>query len=133
MKLLLDEMLSPAIARELRARGYDVQAVAGHPDREPLPDPEVMMLARAERRAIVTSNVHDFRLRHADAVTPGGPGHFGMIFMAGNYRRTKSDIGRIIAAIEAVLTQYPGDDDLANGETWLPAADLGGVGSPQSE
>lgn len=119
MKLLLDEMLSPAIARELRARGYDVQAVAGHPDREALPDPDVMTLARTERRAIVTNNVGDFRLLHVDAVTPGGPGHFGMIFMAGNYRRTKSDIGRIIAALEAVLTQYPGDDDLANGETWL--------------
>jgi predicted nuclease of predicted toxin-antitoxin system len=112
-------MLSPAIARELRTRGHDVQAVAGHPDREALSDPDVMTLARAERCAIVTNNVRDFRPLHVDAVTPGGPGHFGMIFMSGNYRRTKSDIRRITAALEAVLTQYPGDDDLANGETWL--------------
>ena len=73
MKLLLDEMLSPVIAREMRARGYDVQAVAGH---------------------------------------------FGMIFMSGNYRRTRSDIGRIIAALEAKIGQYPGDDGLANAEEW---------------
>ena len=33
MKLLLDEMLSPAIAQELRARGHDVQAVAEYGDR----------------------------------------------------------------------------------------------------
>jgi len=33
-------MLSPAIARELQARGHDVEAVAGHPDREALPDPK---------------------------------------------------------------------------------------------
>ena len=51
MRLLLDEMLTPAIARELRARGHDVEAVAGHPDREALSDPEVMAVARAEHRA----------------------------------------------------------------------------------
>jgi hypothetical protein len=42
-----------------------------------------------------------------------------MIVMSGNYRRTKSDIGRIIADLEAKLTQYPGDEDLANAEEWL--------------
>jgi predicted nuclease of predicted toxin-antitoxin system len=119
VRLLLDEMLSPAIARELQARGHDVQAVAGHPEREALPDPEVLALARAERRAIVTNNVRDFRPLHAEAVMPGGPGHYGMIFMSGNYRRTKSDIGRIIAALEAKLARYPGEDTLANAEEWL--------------
>jgi predicted nuclease of predicted toxin-antitoxin system len=118
VRLLLDEMLSPAIARELRARGHDVQAVAEHPDGAALPDPEVMTLARSERRAIVT-NVRDFRPLHADAVTPGGSGHFGMIFMSGNYKRTKNDIGRIVADLEAKLAQYPGDEDLANAEDWL--------------
>jgi predicted nuclease of predicted toxin-antitoxin system len=119
VRLLLDEMLSPAIARELRARGHDVQAVAEHPDRAALPDPEVMTLARAERRAVVTNNVRDFRPLHAEAITPGGPGHFGMIFMSGNDKRTKNDIGRIVAALGTKLAQYPGDEDLANAEDWL--------------
>jgi uncharacterized protein YbjT (DUF2867 family) len=119
VRLLLDEMLSPAIARELRARGHDVRAVAEHPDQVALSDPEVMVLARAERRAIVTNNVRDFRPLHADAVTPGGSGHFGMIFMSGNYKRAKNDIGRIVADLEAKLVQYPGDEDLANAEDWL--------------
>ena len=119
MKLLLDEMLSPAIARELTARGYDVEAVAGHPSREALQDPEVLSLARTERRAIVTNNVRDFRPLHVEAVMPGGPGHFGMIFMPGNYKRTRHDIGRIIAALEDKLKPYPGDEDLANAEDWL--------------
>jgi predicted nuclease of predicted toxin-antitoxin system len=119
VKLLLDEMLSPVIARELRARGYDVQAVAGDPGRETLSDREVLELARAEQRSIVTNNVRDFRPLHVEAVTPGGPGHYGMIFMSGNYRRTKSDIGRIIAALEAKITQYPEDEGLANAEEWL--------------
>jgi predicted nuclease of predicted toxin-antitoxin system len=121
VRLLLDEMLSPSIAEELRSRGHDVEAVAGHPRREGLPDPEIMSLARSEGRAIVTNNVRDFRPLHYEAVTPGGPGHYGMVFMPGNYRRTKADAGRIVAALEAILIQFPGDDDLANGETWLSA------------
>ena len=112
-------MLSPVIARELTARGYDVQSVAGHPDREALSDPEVLALARAERRAIVTNNVRDFRPMHVEAVMPGGSGHYGMIFMSGNYRRTKDDIGRIVAVLEAKINQYRGDDGLANAEDWL--------------
>lgn len=119
MKLLLGEMLSPAIARELTARGHDVQFVAGHPDREALSDPEVLAIARAERRAVVTSNVRDFRPLHAEAVMPGGAGHYGMIFMSGNCRRTKDDVGRIVAALEAKISQYPGGDALANAEDWL--------------
>jgi hypothetical protein len=103
VRLLLDEMLSPAIARELgRAE-----------------DPEVLSLARAQRRAVVTKNVRDFCPLHVEAVMPGGPGHYGMIFMAGNYRRTKSDTGRIIAALEAKIKQHPGDEALANAEEWL--------------
>lgn len=116
MRLLLDEMLSPAIARELRSRGHDVEPVAGDSHREALSDPEVLALARAERRAVVTNNLRDFRPLHHEAVTPGGAGHFGMIFMAAGYGRTRA---RIIAALEAVLTAYPGEDDLANGEAWL--------------
>jgi hypothetical protein len=77
-----------------------------------------MTLARTERRAIVTNNVRDYRPLHVEAVTPGGQGHFGMIFISGNYRRTKSDIGRMTADLEAKLTQYPGHDDLANAEEW---------------
>jgi predicted nuclease of predicted toxin-antitoxin system len=119
VKLLLDEMLSPVIARELLARGHDVQAVAGHPERESLSDPDVLALARAQQRAVVTNNVRDFRPLHTEAVLPGGPGHYGMIFMSGNFRRTKSDTGRIIAALETKLKQYPGDAGLLNAEEWL--------------
>ena len=81
MRLLLDEMLSVAIARELRERGHDVLAIAEHPGWAALSDPEVLAVARTERRAIVTNNLQDYRPLHADAITPGGPGHFGMVFM----------------------------------------------------
>jgi len=119
VKLLLDEMLSPAIARELRSRGHDVESIAGSPDREALSDPEVLAFARTEHRVVVTNNLRDFRPLHHEAITPGGAGHFGMIFMPSNYRRTNADTGRIIAALETLLAQHPGEKDLANGEAWL--------------
>ena len=109
MRLLLDEMLSPTIARKLRERGYDVLAVVEHPGWAALSEPEVLAVARTERTAVVTNNLRDYRPLHSDAITPGGPGHFGMVFMPGSYRRTKADTGRIISALEAKLTEYPGD------------------------
>lgn len=118
MKLLLGEMLSPDIAAQLRSRGHDVEAIKGS-DHEKLSDPQVMDLAREQQRALVTNNLRDYRPLHAEAITPGGPGHFGMIFMPSTYRRAKEDTGRIVAALEAKLAEYPGDEDLANGECWL--------------
>lgn len=119
MKLLLDEMLSPTIARELRSNGHDVEAIKGDARREGLSDLEVLELARRERRAIVTNNLRDYRRLHQAALTPGGEGDFGMVFVPGGYRRTKRDIGRIVRALEAILREHPDDDALANGETWL--------------
>jgi predicted nuclease of predicted toxin-antitoxin system len=118
VKLLLDEMLSPDIAENLRARGHDVQSIKGSPH-ERLSDSDVMDLARSEQRAVVTNNLQDFRPLHNAAVVPGGPGHFGMVFMPSNYRRTKSDIGRITDRLDEILQQHLGVDALRNGETWM--------------
>jgi Domain of unknown function (DUF5615) len=119
VKLLLDEMLTPVIARKLCERGHDVEAVAGHPDREALSDPEIVAVARTEHRAVVTNNLRDYRPLHYEAIMPGGQGHFGMIFMPSSYRRTRADTGRIMAALEAKLAEFPGEEGLANGEAWL--------------
>jgi PHP family Zn ribbon phosphoesterase len=118
VKLLLDEMLSPDIAEQLRERGHDVQAIAASEHAE-LHDAEVLDIARSLQCAVVTNNVRDFRPLHIAAVQPGGAGHYGMVFMSGDLRRTKADIGRIVAALEAKLTAYPGLEDLANAEEWL--------------
>ena len=118
VKLLLDEMLSPVIAARLRERGHDVEAITGS-EHAGLSDSDVMNLARSERRALVTSNLVDFRPLHHEAITPGGPGHFGMVFMSSTYRRTKADTGRIVKALEDKLREFPGERDLANGEAWL--------------
>ena len=118
LRLLLDEMLSPSIAEQLRDRGHEVEAVKGS-EHEQLSDPEVMDLARSEQRAVVTNNLVDFRPLHNEAITPGGAGHWGMVFMPGKYRRTKADTGGIVEALEAKLAEFPKDDSLVDGETWL--------------
>ena len=61
VKLLLDEMFAPVIARALRSRGHDVESVSGRSDRQAFSDAEVMDLARRERRAVLINNRRDFR------------------------------------------------------------------------
>lgn len=119
MRLLLDEMLSPAIARQLRDRGYDVLAVKEQMAWLAADDDQVIALAREQRRAVVTDNVRDFRPRAAVATLPGGPGHFGMVFLPATFRRTKRDIGRIVTALEQLLAARPAVDGLRDQETWL--------------
>ena len=119
MKLLLDEMFSPAIAAELRSRGHDVVAIKEHPELQAKSDPDVVSLARAEQRAIVTNNVRDLRPLHAELVATGKEGHAGMVFVPANVPRTKAATGELVAALEAKLTEYPGQDSLTHGETWI--------------
>ena len=112
-------MLSPAIARALRARGHDVTAIKEHSDWTGLSDLEVVALARSEHRAIVTTNLRDFRPLHAELITPGSAGHSGFVFVPVTIRLTRAALGNLVSALEAKLAAYPGENDLGNGETWL--------------
>jgi predicted nuclease of predicted toxin-antitoxin system len=118
LRLLLDEMLSPAIARELRGRGHDVEAIKEHPEWEALPDADVVLVATGERRVIVTSNVRDFRVLHAELVA-SRTDYPGMIFIPVSFRLTKAATGRIVAALEQLLAEHPDERDLAGGEAWV--------------
>jgi Domain of unknown function (DUF5615) len=119
LKLLLDEMFSPAIAQALRARGHDVQALKERTEWIGLSDRDVVALARREQRAVVTANVRDYRQLHAELTAPGGAGHYGLVLLPTTSHRTKADVGRLVTALLTKLTDYPGEQDLANGETWL--------------
>jgi hypothetical protein len=119
LKLLLDEMFSPLVAVELRGRGHDAVAIKERDEWQSLSDPEVIALARTERRPVVTANLRDFRPLHAGLVAPGGDGHVGMVFVPASFRLTRGATGQIVAALEVRLAEYPGDEDLADGETWI--------------
>ena len=119
MKLLLDEMFSPLVSAELRSRGHDVVAIKEREEWQSLADPDVVALARTEGRAVVTTNLRDFRPLHAELVAAGGEGHAGMLFVPTSFRLTRALTGQIVTALESRLAEYPGDMDLVNGETWI--------------
>ena len=104
MRLLLNEMWSAAIARQLRERGVDAVAATEAGARyRGVPDHEVFARARADGRVIVTDNVPDFVALLADAASRG-EGHPGVVFAVrpsfdrGHPRVT----GRMVRALAAL-------------------------------
>lgn len=117
MKALLDEQLSADIARILRKRGFDVEAVGERADLIESTDRDILDPATHEQRALVTNDVKDFRPIAAERLADGA-GHAGIIFLPANRRRTRADGGRLSEAIEAVMRAHP--DGIANMECWIP-------------
>jgi predicted nuclease of predicted toxin-antitoxin system len=114
-RLLLDEHISPEIARQLRSRGHDVLAARERDDLHGLPDPDLLAVATTEHRALVTENVADFVELHRQAVIRGSS-HAGIVFTSPRrFPRRKRAIGRIVRALDALLTDGP--SNLA-GQTW---------------
>lgn len=121
MKLLLDEMISPRVARELRRRRFDVQAIkADRPDLEALVDIEVLRRAASERRALVTNDVLDFRLIH-NQLLDSGEGHYGILFTSdATMPRNKASLPLWTKTLADVLKISREDDALRNRVRHLP-------------
>lgn len=114
---MLDEMWSPAIAIQLRARGHDVIAVVEREDLRGLSDSELIATASIEQRAIVTENAPDFR-KIAAELRADNVAHHGLIFTSDRRypRHDNRVIGRMVIALDAILR----DDALLPGsELWL--------------
>lgn len=119
MKLLLDEHFSPEIARQLQRLGHDVLTARDLPTGRGATDAELLSLATAQGRAIVTENVVDFIELHRAAVVTGRR-HAGLIFTSPRrFPRTKRAMGRLILALDALLVAYPGDGQLDSQTLWL--------------
>jgi predicted nuclease of predicted toxin-antitoxin system len=121
VKLLLDEMISPRIARELRGEGFDVQAIkADRPDLEALADREIVRRIAAEKRAIVSNDVLDFGLIH-NQLQASGEAHYGMVFTSdATMPRNKASIPIWVEALAQLLKANPADDALRNRVKHLP-------------
>jgi Domain of unknown function (DUF5615) len=117
VKALLDEQLSHEIARVLRERGLDVEAVCERSDLVEASDGDVLDAATREQRAVVTNDIEDFRPIAAERVTDGR-GHAGLILLPGSRRRRRADTGRLADAIEQVMRGHP--DGIPDSERWIP-------------
>ena len=42
-----------------------------------------------------------------------------MVLLPNSFRLAREATGHIVDALAARLAEFPGDDDLANGETWI--------------
>ncbi|MDQ3241914.1 MAG: DUF5615 family PIN-like protein [Actinomycetota bacterium] len=111
MRLLLDEMISSAIAEQLRSRGFDVEAVDELPELRGSPDLDLFERAHREEQAIVTYNRDDFLAldrRYRDE----GRDHHGIVIVnARRFRQREATPGALVASLEAFLqsgSPYPG-------------------------
>lgn len=117
MKVLLDEQLSGQIARLLRERGLDAEAVVERADLLQAPDSVVMDVALREERAVVSNNIQDFRPIAAQRIGEGR-GHAGLILLPSSRPRGRDAIGALANAIEAVMRAHP--QGMQSAEYWIP-------------
>ena len=120
MRLLLDEHLSPEIARQLRSRGHDVEAAVERPELVALPDHELFARMAAERRAILTNNVPDY-IRLFNEALAGGQEHYGLVLIDDrSMPRSRNTIGLFVRVLHDFLEASPAEDALRNQLRWLP-------------
>lgn len=119
MRLLLDEMFTPELARALRGRGHDVVAVSEPADLLGVADPEVLATAAEEQRAVLTEDVADYAaLAHAYA--HGGRQHHGIVLTsAARFTRRRQGLGRLVRALDKFLAAHRADDALLDQTRWL--------------
>lgn len=120
MKLLLDEHLSPEIARQLRQRGHDAIAVGERTDLRGRPDRVHFASLPEEQRVIVTRDLADLRPLLAEALRRGTPNH-GLVCVPARFPLNRDGIGRLAAALDALLQTNPAVDAAVSlgGEIWL--------------
>ena len=119
MKLLLDEMLDPAIAAQLRKHGWDVQAIQDDTSLIGKKDLEILRASGALGRVLVTDNVPDFARLHNRFIA-AGENHFGLLFASpASLPRSKRTIGLWVAAIARFLELQNDDKALLNTCAWL--------------
>ena len=120
MKLLLDEHLSPEIARQLRDRGHDVVSVSDRPGLRGRPDRVHFASLPDEQRAIVTRDLGDFRPLLANALRRGDV-TYGLVCVPPRFPLNRDGIGRLVKALDMLLRAHPEIDAAVDlgGEIWL--------------
>jgi hypothetical protein len=99
--LLLDEMLPPSLADQLNEAGCDTIAISADPALRGSPDAEVLEIAYAQGRVLVTDNIRDFAPLSTEW-TAAGRAHAGILLVSSKtFPMTRDRTGRIAAALLA--------------------------------
>ena len=119
MKLLLDEMHSPAVAAMLRDWGHGAVAVTRCPDLAGLPDKALLQKATADGRALVTENIRHF-VSLSRQTLAAGQRHAGLIFThSRRFPRDAPNQARVLAdALAALLTEHGATLSQAESFVW---------------
>jgi hypothetical protein len=118
LKLLLDEMHAPAVARVLQTEGHEVVAVAATPLLRVTSDEDLLVYAAALDLVVVTENIIDFAAIAA-LWAMDGRSHAGLIFTSPKRfnRATLAYPGNLVVALRKVLGDPP--EIGASGTWWL--------------
>ena len=103
VRFLLDEMLSPEIARQLRRRGLDADAVAARPDLVGRPDDHVLAVATTEGRCLVTANIAYFAALDASWRADARE-HAGILLVASGLLLRRGSLGAVVSALNECAT-----------------------------
>jgi hypothetical protein len=118
MKLLLDEQLSPEIARQLKLCGHDVLSVAeaglrGHDDAA------VLIWASSQARAVVTNKIRDFRELHANYLSAATT-NYGIVLLPSTKFSLRLDaLGTMVTALDRLLAEHPNPEEFLGREISL--------------
>lgn len=116
--MLLDEMLSGAIAVRLRERGLDVIAVVEDPSLVSSADEDLLRIAAEQGRVLVTANIADFAAIATDWRSAGRT-HAGLIYLAHRtFPQDRSLLGALVEALTALSAA--GGLPSPGTETFLP-------------
>lgn len=111
--LLLDEMLSPKVAEQLRLRGHDAYAITERPDLVGLSDEQVLAVSADEGRIVVTLNIADFAGLHAEWQARGRS-HGGLMYVStATFPQDRAFLGSLVSSLHkaAQAQGLPGSDE----------------------
>jgi predicted nuclease of predicted toxin-antitoxin system len=105
VKFLLDEMLPPRLAEELRRRDIDTLAVVDAPGLPGTPDSDILEHAASQGRVLVTENIRDFARLHSEWLAQNRS-HPGILFVSTKaYPYNRARFSRLAKATEQIHKQ----------------------------
>jgi hypothetical protein len=100
VRLLLDAHVSGSrVGKPLAKHGHDVQSLDSEPEYDGLDDEDVLVLATADRRVLVTHDVGDFPEILRDWAE-AGRSHSGVILV---YGIGQNEFGMVVHGVERLL------------------------------